>query len=63
MERRKPLYRADLIWLFKEINEVSLALLKYGSDPLKDNSRLNDSQMLRISLLNLQKAIEELLSE
>lgn len=63
MERKKPLYRSDLIWLFKEINEVSLELLKYGSNPLKDNSILDDSGMLRISLLNLKEAIEELLGE
>lgn len=63
MERKKPLYRTDLVWLFKEINEVSLELLKYGSNPLKDNSILDDSSMLRISLLNLKKAIEELLGE
>jgi len=63
MERQTPIYRTDLLWLGLEINKVDKELLKYGSDPLKDNSVLTDSMMLRVALINLQKTIQEILDK
>ena len=63
MERQTPIYRTDLLWLGLEINKVNKELLKYGTDPLRDNSVLNDSMMLRVALINLQKTIKEILDK
>lgn len=63
MKRQVPIYKTDILWIGQEINKVNTELLKYAADPLKDNSVLTDSMMLRVALITLQKTIQEILAK